>query len=113
MTYIINLRPRVHALALARSDRAWIYATCPDPAFRNGKQAVEDSNAACRIDSWDNWDYIDTLAAACAEAGDFEKAVKMEQKAIRKLRASEAVKSAQERLALYHGHQPYRMPKPS
>ena len=107
---IINLHPRIHTDALARSDRAWIYATCPNPAFRNGKQAVADADAACHIDSWDTWDYIDTLAAAYAETGDFEKAIKFEEKAIHKARGDpDAVKDAQERLALYQQHRPFRL----
>ena len=108
LNHIINLRPRYHTDALARSDRAWLYATCQDPAFRNGKQAVADATAACKIDSWDTWDYIDTLAAAYAETGDFENAIKFEEKAIRKGRRDD-VKGAQERLALYQQHRPFRL----
>ena len=48
-------------------DRAWFQATCPDPAFRNGKQAVKDAKAACSIMQWKDEDMIDTLAAAYAE----------------------------------------------
>ena len=107
LTHIINLRPRYHTDALARSDRAWLYATCPDPAFRNGKQAVADATAACKIDSWDNWDYIDTLAAAYAETGDFKNAIKFEEKALRKA-GREDTKSAQARLALYQQQRPFR-----
>ncbi len=109
LTHIINLRPRIHANALAHSSRAWIYATCPKPAFRNGKQAVDDATMACKIDSWDSWDYIDTLAAACAEAGDFEKAIKFEHKAMRKTKDADTIKGMQERLALYQQHQPFRL----
>jgi tetratricopeptide (TPR) repeat protein len=109
LTHIIDLRPRIHANALAHSSRAWIYATCPEPAFRNGKQAVADANLACKIDSWDNWDYIDTLAAAYAETGDFEKAIKFENKAMHKTRDADTVKGLQERLALYQQHQPFRL----
>ncbi|MGI8891066.1 MAG: tetratricopeptide repeat protein [Chthoniobacterales bacterium] len=109
LNHIIQLHPRIHTDAMARSGRSWIYATCPNSAFRNGKQAVADATAACKIDAWDSWDYIDTLAAAHAEAGDFEKAIKFESKAIRKLHNSDAIKSAQERLALYQQQKPYRV----
>jgi tetratricopeptide (TPR) repeat protein len=107
--YIIAIRPRYHAQALALSDRAWLLATCPDEKFRNGKQAVADAEMACRIDSWDNWDYIDTLAAAYAEAGDFGKAIRFEEKAIRKARDPEDKKNLQERLALYQQQRPFRL----
>ena len=109
LDHIINLKPRIHADALARNDRAWLFATCPEPAFRNGKQAVADATAACRIDSWDTWDYIDTLAGAYAEAGDFDNAIKFENKAIHKARDADAIKGAQERLALYQQRRPFRL----
>lgn len=109
LTHIINLHPRIHTDALARSSRAWLYATCPEPAFRNGQQAVADASMACKIDSWDTWDYIDTLAAAYAETGDFEKALKFEQKAMRKTKDADTIKGMQERLALYQQHRPFRL----
>ena len=70
---------------------------------------MEDAKLACRIDSWDNWDYIDTLAAAYAEAGDYENAIKFEEKAIKKARNADGVKDAQQRLALYQRHQPFHL----
>jgi tetratricopeptide (TPR) repeat protein len=109
LDHVISLHPMIHSTALARSARAWLCATCPNPAFRNGKQAVEDAKAACKIDPWDNWDYIDTLAAAYAEAGDFENAVKFEKKAIRKIRDAADKKSAETRLALYEQHHPFHL----
>jgi tetratricopeptide (TPR) repeat protein len=112
LNQVISVRLRPHANALAHSTRAWLYATCPDPAFRNGKQAVEDANLACRSDSWDSWDYIDTLAAAYAEAGDYENAVKFEEKAIRKARDAKVVEDAQKRLALYRQHRPFHLAPP-
>jgi hypothetical protein len=53
----------VGSRALAKSARAWLRATCPNPAFRNGQQAVVDAKAACNLTQWDDWDYIDTPAA--------------------------------------------------
>ena len=92
-----------------RATTARGFCDLPRPAFRNGKQAVADATAACRIDSWDTWDYIDTLAAAYAEAGDFDNAIKFENEAIRKTRDADAIKGAQERLALYQQHRPFRL----
>jgi Tfp pilus assembly protein PilF len=72
--FLISLHPRPVTLARALSDRAWFQATCPDPSFRNGKQAVRDAKAACSIMQWKDEDMIDTLAAAYAETGDFDSA---------------------------------------
>jgi hypothetical protein len=52
---------------------------------------------------------IDTLAAAYAETGDFDAAVKWEQKAIDLKPRKFGFKSAAEkRLLLYKAHKPYR-----
>ena len=71
-----------HELALTLSQRAWIRATCPDGSFRNGRAAIADAKKACELIKWKYADYIDTLAGACAEAGDFDSAVRYEQQAI-------------------------------
>ena len=80
--YLISLHPRPVTLARALSDRAWFQATCPDPAFRNGKQAVKDAKAACSIMQWKDEDMIDTLAAAYAETGDFASATRYAAQAL-------------------------------
>src|SRR5437588_2268690 len=74
--YLVSLHPRPVTLARALSDRAWFQATCPDSSFRNGQQAVKDAKAACSIMQWKDEDMIDTLAAAYAETGDFDSAVR-------------------------------------
>ena len=80
--YLISLHPRSVTLARALSDRAWFQATCPDSAFRNGRQAVKDAKAACSIMQWKDEDMIDTLAAAYAEMGDFDSAVRYAAQAL-------------------------------
>jgi tetratricopeptide (TPR) repeat protein len=74
--YLISLHPRPVTLARALSGRAWFQATCSDPSFRNGKQAIKDAKAACSIMQWKDEDMIDTLAAAYAETGDFDSAMR-------------------------------------
>ena len=62
--------------------RAWLYATCPDASIRNGQLAIADAKKACELGKWKYPGYIDTLAAAYAEAGDFDSAVRYEQQAM-------------------------------
>jgi tetratricopeptide (TPR) repeat protein len=57
-------------------------ATCTDVAFRDGIRAVKNGTKACELSHWDNYRHIDTLAAACAEAGQFQQAVKWQQQVI-------------------------------
>ena len=41
-----------------------------------------DATKACKLTGWKNPNYLATLAAAFAEAGNFDDAVKWEEKAI-------------------------------
>ena len=71
-------------------------------AIRLAQQAVA---------AWPRAEYLDTLAAAYAETGQFDKAVNEQQRAIEMLRAAgdhRRVAGYQSRLDLYRRHQPYR-----
>ncbi len=106
---LIAMRPATVTLARALSERAWFQATCPDASFRNGQQAVKDAKAACSIVSWKDEDMIDTLAAAYAESGDFDSAVRYAQQALAIKDISPRVsKRIQGHLALFQRHQPIR-----
>jgi tetratricopeptide (TPR) repeat protein len=108
--HVITIRPRTTGLARALRDRAWLRATCPDPSFRNGRQAIRDATAACKIMSWDDENMIDTLAAAYAESGDFDSAVRYGEQALAvKGITAEDSKRLQHHLALFKQHQPIRL----
>ena len=68
--------------ARAQRERAWILATCPDAKVRNGEQAIASASKACELTEWKEPKSLAILAAACSEAGDFDGAVKWQQKAI-------------------------------
>jgi Flp pilus assembly protein TadD len=90
---------------------AWVRATCPTASTRNGKEAAEMANKACELSEWKNWTYIDSLAAAEAESGDFENAVKHQKQALDMAGPADPERAeASQRLALYEKKQPYHQP---
>ncbi len=64
----------------AYNHLAWLLATCPDPAYRDGTRAVEMAQKATGMEP--NCMTINTLAAAYAEAGEFQSAIDAQEKAI-------------------------------
>jgi hypothetical protein len=62
-------------LVEALANLAWILATDPDADLRNGSEAVELATRACKETSYRQVTLIETLAAAYAEAGQFDRAV--------------------------------------
>lgn len=87
---------------------AWVLAICPDDNVRDGKKAVALATKACNMSNWTNYAYVDTLAAAYAETGDFEQAVKYQKQATSMNGIPEANRTnVQNRLELYLHHKPY------
>jgi len=62
------------------NNLAWILATCPDAEYREGVKAVELAQKAVELKP--KAFCLDTLAAAYAEAGRFEDAITVQEKAI-------------------------------
>ncbi len=96
--------------ANAYNNLAWLLATCPDARYRNGAKAVELAQKAVELDRSACW--LDTLAAAYAEAGKFEDAITTQEKAIA-LHEKEGVTKNHidkfiERLNYYKAHKPWR-----
>jgi tetratricopeptide (TPR) repeat protein len=103
--------PPTEDAALAMNCAAWICATCPDDKVRNGKEAVEYATKACELTEWKDASWVDTLAAAYAELGDFKAAVEWQEKAIglgRQRSVSAGILADFEsRLKLYQEGRPY------
>jgi tetratricopeptide (TPR) repeat protein len=94
---------------VALNSLAWFLATCPDSESRNATKAIEAAEKACELSQWKSWGYVDTLAAAYAEAGDFDQAIKYQELALKMAPAeSEKVQGAKQRLELYKQRKPFR-----
>lgn len=63
------------------NNLAWTLATSPDASVRNGKEAIEHATRACELTQQSQPVFLVTLAAAYAEAGQFDKAIATSQKA--------------------------------
>lgn len=91
------------------NGRARIRATCTNEKYRDGAKAIKDATYACELTNWNEPEFLDTLAAAYAEAGQFDKAVEWQDKAI-ELAPSDKQTDFGTRLKLYHERKPYRKP---
>lgn len=92
---------------------AWIYATCRDGSFRDGKKAVDIATQACdamKRKTPDRKDpgLLDTLACALAEAGRFAEAIAAESEAIDLVKTDkDMIASFNNRLDLFRKSLPY------
>jgi Tfp pilus assembly protein PilF len=95
--------------AEARDRLGWLLATCPDETVRNGERAVEHAGIACELADGKSPRYLATLAAAFAEAGRFDLAVKWQTRALESPQYDRGEgSSARQRLQLFENRKPYR-----
>ena len=87
---------------------AWFLATCPDGQFRDGGGAMKKAQTACESGDWKVWYHVETLAAAAAEVGKFDEAVKYAQQAS-ELATSDSDKAECGKLStLFENKKPHR-----
>ncbi len=94
------------------NNRAMMLAACPEAKYRDGKRAVESATRACELTEWKQPGHLDTLAAAYAEAGDFDSAVAWQTRAIEFLMDETKRDDYRSRLVLYQAKKPYRKASP-
>ena len=96
--------------AVAYNKRAMIRATAAEAKYRDGPKAVDDATHACVLTDWKNALFLDTLAAAHAEAADFDAAVKWQTRALDLLTHETQKEDFRSRLRLYQARKPYHAP---
>jgi cytochrome c-type biogenesis protein CcmH/NrfG len=93
-----------------RGTFAWLLATCPVDEIRDGARAVELARQVVEASPGDPW-ALDTLAAAYAESGDFESALRTAQNGLDLARTAgqaELTAAIQGRMAGYREGRPHR-----
>lgn len=85
-----------------------LLATSPNENCRDGQKAIEFAVKGNELAGGKMTSVLDTLAAAYAETGDFEKAVEWQTKALAGASSKRDRANYEERLDLYKSGKPYR-----
>jgi tetratricopeptide (TPR) repeat protein len=89
---------------------AWVLATSPEDEIRNGKRALEMGLKACELTEYKQSHIVSTLAAAYAETGDFDSAVKWSQKSV-EMGDEDIKEQLEQELKSYQQKKPWREKK--
>ena len=95
------------------NELAWLKATSPDPAIRDGPGALRLADRAAELSGHRDASLLDTRAAALAASGRFADAVMIARDACELASRSPGdttVKAMRDRLSLYERHVPYTKP---
>lgn len=91
----------------AYRNGAWLLATCPDEQYRDPENAILGAKQALESEYGERHVALDTLAAAYASAGNFEKAVTTLEEAI-ELAPSILRNDYVARVKMYEAGEPFR-----
>jgi Tfp pilus assembly protein PilF len=92
------------------NNLAWLLATNKDPKIRNGVDAVQFGERACDLTNYKVSAYVGTLAAAYAEVGRFDDAIRTAETAIELASAAgetNLLEKNRQLLELYRAGRPY------
>jgi lysophospholipase L1-like esterase len=97
------------------NNLAWLLVACPDAQLRNGAEAVRLAEKACQITQYGRLPpAVGTLGAAYAEAGRFEQAIAMAERAVALVAEADPSSNAalirdrnKALIELYRAHQTY------
>ncbi|TWT33356.1 tetratricopeptide repeat protein [Blastopirellula retiformator] len=95
--------------ARVKQGLAWVLATCPQADLRNPEQAMQfAAEAAAQLESPDAR-YLDTVAAAQANLGQFDEAAQTAEQA-KAIATEPHAEQIDARIKLYKSQQPFREP---
>jgi tetratricopeptide (TPR) repeat protein len=100
----IKLRPKDPGIL---NNLAWVLATSPDEKLRDGTRALTLATEASEVTEYKLPHILSTLAAACAETGDFPTAIKWSSKAV-ELGSDDQKENLKKELESYHAGKPWR-----
>jgi tetratricopeptide (TPR) repeat protein len=90
------------------NNLAWVLSTSPEEKLRDGKRAIELATLACEVTEYKAPHILSTLAAAYAESGQWEEAIKWSKKAV-ELGDDEMIQDQlKKELASYEAKKPWR-----
>jgi tetratricopeptide (TPR) repeat protein len=114
----LNAPTQLEAIASSAPDSApllnelaWLFATHPDAALRDGRRAVQLSERACALTERKQPVLLATAAAAYAEIGKFPEAIATAKDALSLARSNGDAKTAglaENLLRSFQSNQPYR-----
>jgi TPR repeat protein len=90
------------------NEVAWLLATTDIPEIRDGRTAIQYAERAVAATSRMDASLLDTLAAAYAEDGQFDKAVSIQKEALALVQDEKLRNEFAERLKLFEVKTPYR-----
>ncbi len=94
----------------ALNNLAWLLATCPDGTVRNGVEAVQEAEHACRLTAFKQARETGILAAAYAETGRFQEAIATGELSVRLASAagdSQSATANRQLLMFYRAGKPW------
>ncbi len=96
------------SLLEAANNLAWMLSVHPDAQLRSGEEALALSQQLCRISQFKEPQFLDTLAVAYAETGQFAKAAEAARKALALIPDGPAEREIRDRLSGFEQGKAYR-----
>ncbi len=93
--------------AHAYRNGSWLLSTCPEREFRDAENALMGAQRALKFDYGDRHVALDTLAAAQANAGQFQQAIETLNEALA-IAPNQAKTDYHQRMRLYEQNTPFR-----